>query len=211
MLTVTNNSGAPMVTSQVMMTFTNADLFSSATVTASVDGVVVSTATVPNPQTFGNSPEAGNMTPFNFNPQVVVQDGQSATYALSVVVTTTPQVTMWRRPVMYASMVPGDGVGGWGGGLLASMLLLSIGTTLVASSRPRRMYIVLVIMLLAMTSQVGCDNGSVGGGSSSTSSGTPASTQKARGVMAKNQMTGGNIPVSGFPKEGLPLSTITVP
>jgi len=208
-LLVANNSGAPMVTSQVMMSFDNADLFTSATVTASVGGVVVSTATVPNPDTYGNSPEQPNNTPFTFDPQVVVQDGQAVTFALSVVVTTTPNITMRRSPVMYASMIPGDGLGGWGGGLLASMLLLSVGTTLVANSRPRRMYFVLVIILLAMTSQVGCDNGSVG--SSASTSGTQTSTQRAKHVTAANQMTGNMITVSGIPPGGLVISKISVP
>jgi hypothetical protein len=210
---VANNSGAPMVTSQVTITFDNADLFSSATVTATV-GEATSTATVVQ-VTGGDSPEHPNMTVFNLEPPLVVPAGESATINLSVVVSTTPNVTMLRRPVMYASMVPGDGLRGWGGGLLASMLLLSVGTMLVTNSRPRRMYFVLVIVLLAMTSQVGCDNGSIGspsGGSSGSSSSVPkVSNQNARGVTANNQNTGDPITVSGFPPGGIPLSTISVP
>jgi hypothetical protein len=211
---VANNSGAPMVTSQVTITFDNADLFSSATVTATA-GDATSTATVV-PVTGGDSPEQSNLTVFNLEPPLVVPAGESATISLSVVVSNTPHVTMWHRPVMYASMIPGDSLRGWGSGLLASMLLLSVGTILVTSSRPRRMYFVLVIVLLAMTSQVGCDNGSIGSPSSGSSgsssrSSVPVSNQNARGVTANNQNTGDKITVSGFPPAGIPLSTISVP
>ena len=203
-----------MVTSQVTISFDNADLFSSATVTATV-GDASSTATVV-PLTGGDSPEQPNLTVFNLEPPLVVPAGESATISLSVVVSSTPNVTMLRRPMMYASILPGDGLRGWGGGgMLAAILLLSVGTMLVTSSRPRRMYLVLVIVLLAMTSQVGCDNGSIGspsGGSSGSSASVPkVSNQNARGVAASNQKTGDPIMVSGFPPAGLPLSTISVP
>jgi hypothetical protein len=195
----------------VTISFDNADLFSSATVTATV-GESTSTATVV-PVTGGDSPEQPNLTVFNLEPPLVVPEGESATINLSVVVSATPNVTMWRRPVMYASMIPGDGLRGWGGGLLASILLLSVGTMLVTSSRPRRMYFVLVIVLLAMTSQGGCDNGSVGSLSGSGSGGgggggsVPISTQTAMSVAAAN-MEKTPITVGGFP---IVLSTIAVP
>jgi hypothetical protein len=94
------------------------------------------------------------------------------------------------------------------------MLLLSLGATLVAKSRPRRMFFALVIVLLAVTSQVGCDNGSVGSLSGSGSGGgggggrsVPTSTQTAMHVAANN-MGGIPLTVGGFP---IVLSTITVP
>ena len=105
---------------------------------------------------------------------------------------------------MYSSMIPGDGLGG-SGGFLASMLLLSVGTTRVSKSRPRRMFFALMIVLLALTSQVGCDNGSVG--SSGSTSGTQISTQTAKQVAAANE-AGSNIAVAGLP---IKLSTISVP
>jgi hypothetical protein len=105
---------------------------------------------------------------------------------------------------MYASMIPGDGLGG-SGGFLASMLLLSVGTTRVSKSRPRRMFFALMIVLLVLTSQVGCDNGSVG--SSGSTSGTQISTQTAKQVAAANE-AGSNIAVAGLP---IKLSTISVP
>jgi len=83
------------------------------------------------------------------------------------------------------------------------MLLLSLGTTLVAKSRPRRMFFALVIVLLAVTSQVGCDTGSVGSLSSGSGGGgggggVPKSTQTAMHASAMNlkgtTLTVGRIP-----------------
>ena len=118
---------------------------------------------------------------------------------------------MRQSRVKYAAMIPGDGFGG-SGGFFASMLLLSLGTTLVAKSRPRRMFFALVIVLLAVTSQVGCDNGSVGSLSSGSGGGgggrsVPTSTQTAMHASAMN-MEGTSLTVGGFP---IVLSTINVP
>ncbi len=215
-----------------MMSFSNADLFTSVTVTASAGGNS-ETVTVLNPQTFGNSPEQPNLTPFNFNPPLMVPPGTMAMFSAVACITSTPNITMRRShlmyaamnpvcmpiptptpsltmrrsPLMYAAMIPGDGFGG-SGGLLASMLLLSLGTTLVSKSRPRRMFFALVIVLLAMTSQVGCDNGSVG--TSGPSSTAQTSVQKAKSV-ALAKMNGTPIPVAGFEHGGIVLSTISVP
>jgi len=154
-----------------------------------------------NPVTFGNSPEQANNTVFTFNPPIVIPNGEAATYTLTTTVATT--LTMRSSPMMYASMIPGDGTGG-SGGLLAAMLLLSVGTLMVSRSRPRRLYFALVIAMLAMTSQVGCDNGSSGG-----SSGSPAVVQKS--TQKANQLkdpSHNNIPVTGLPKI---ISRISVP
>jgi hypothetical protein len=206
-LMVTNNSGATMVTPKVTISFGNADLFSSATVTGVV-GDSQSKATV-TPLSGGNSPEQANSTDFNLT--LHVPNGQTATYTLMVTVSNNPKTTMRRSPVKYAAMIPGEGFGG-SGGFLASMLLLSLGTTLVAKSRPRRMFFVLVILMLAVTSQVGCDNGSGGSGGESGSGGggggkVPTSMQTVEGVTATNT-DGGPIIVSGLP---IVLSTIKVP
>jgi hypothetical protein len=211
-MTVTNISGAPMFTSQVTVVFDNADLFSSATMTASVaDGGSVSDTEVPS--SFGNSPEQPNSTVFTFSPPLMIPTGGMATYNLVTTVVPNTSVTMRQSRVKYAAMIPGDGFGGTGG-FLASMLLLSLGTTLVAKSLPRRMFFALVIVLLAVTSQVGCDNGSVGSLSGSGSGGgggggrsVPTSTQTAMHVAANN-MGGIPLTVGGFP---IVLSTITVP
>jgi hypothetical protein len=208
---VMNNSGGTMITPKLTISFANADLFSSATLTGVV-GETQSTATV-SPITGGNSPEQANSTDFNLAPPLHVPNGQTATYTLTVTVSNNPKITMRRSPVKYAAMIPGSGFGG-SGGFLAAMLLLSLGTTLVAKSRPRRMFFVLVIVMLAVTSQVGCDNGSVGSLSGSGSGGgggggrsVPTSTQTAMHVAANN-MGGIPLTVGGFP---IVLSTITVP
>ena len=200
--TVTNPTGAPITTSDVTVSFGNADLFASATITASVGDVVQSTAPVA-PLSGGNSPEEKNATTFAFNLPFVIPAGATATYNLSAIMSNNPSISMRRPPMMYASMIPEDGPTGWGG-LLAAMLLLSVGTTLVASSRPRRMFYVLVIVLLAMTSQVGCDNGSV-----SSSSGIATSTQRAKHVTAADHL--GNQVVVGGLIPPIVLSRISVP
>ncbi len=105
---------------------------------------------------------------------------------------------------MYASMIPGDGSGG-SGSFLASMFLLSVGTTRVSKSRPRRMFFALMIVLLALTSHVGCDNGS--DGSFGSTSGTQIPTQTAKQLAAANE-AGSNIAVAGLP---IKLSTVSVP
>jgi hypothetical protein len=192
-VTIGNNGPVPITTPQLTVEFDNADLFSSATMTATVGGATFTSAPVA-PLSYGNSPEQPNNTPFTFDPPLVIPAGGAVTYTLSTTIVANPNVTMGRPPVMYAAMIPGDGLGGWGG-LLASMLLLSVGTTLVSKSRPRRMYFVLVIVLLAMTSQVGCDNGSVG--SSGSTAGTQHSTQKANELKDQNL---NNIAVAGLPR-----------
>ena len=208
-LMITNNSGGTMVTPKLTISFNNADLFSSATLTGVV-GESQSTATV-QPLTGGNSPEQANSTVFNLSPPLDIPNGETATYTLTVTVSNNPHVTMRRSPLKYAAMIPGDGFGA-SGGFLAAILLLSFGTTLVAKSRPRRMFFVLVIVMLALTSQVGCDNGSGGGGGESGSGGggggsVPTSMQTAEGVTATNTEDAPII-VSGLP---IVLSTINVP
>ncbi len=207
-LTVMNNSGATMVTPKVTISFDNADLFSSATLTGVV-GESQSTATVV-PVTGGNSPEQANSTDFNLTPPLDIPNGETATYTLTVTVSNNPKVTMRRSPVKYAAMIPGEGFGG-SGGFLAAMLLLSLGTTLVAKSRPRRMFFALVIVMLAVTSQVGCDNGSSGSGGGGSGGGggrsVPASTQTVEGVEANN-LADAPVIVGGLP---IVLSMIKVP
>ena len=182
--------------------FNNADLFASATMTATV-GETTFTSDQVSPKAFGDSPEHSNNTVFTFNPPVVIPAGAVATYNLSATISNNPHITMRSPPVMYASMIPGDASGG-SGGLLAAMLLLSVGTALVSRSRPRRLYFALVIALLAMTSQVGCDNGS-SGGSSGSSATVQTSTQRAHEL---TDGSGNAIAVAGLPRI---ISKVSVP
>ena len=188
-LTVNNTSGAPMLTPSVTIAFNNADLFTSATLTATV-GTSNQTATVvPN-----------NSSTFTFNPPVNVPLGQSVSYSLEVTITPTPQITRRERPIAYASILP---LGSSRGFAVAAAVvtLLGVCAYLLGITRANRMMLMLALLLLAMTAEVGCDTGSIG-----SPSGPQFSTQTATDVAAHNQ-AGGPLTVGGLP---VVLSNITV-
>jgi hypothetical protein len=185
-----------MVTSSVMISFDNADLFSSATLTATA-GSNTSTATV-NPITGGNSPEKPNSTTFNLVPPLVIPTGASATFNLAVTLSANPSVTMRGGQVMYAAMVGSGSESAGSSALLIAMALLGLCTAGMGGSRRRRTLLALVVVL-AMATQVGCDNGSVGHGGSSGRGGPVMSTQTAKHVgatsLAASPITVGGLPV----------------
>jgi len=191
-LGVANVSGAPMVTSSVMISFDNADLFSSAKLTATA-GSNISTATV-NPITGGNSPEVANNTTFNLVPPLVIPTGASATFSLAVTLTANPSITMRGGHVTYAAMVGGGSESAGSSALLIAMALLALCGAGVGGSRRRRTLFALIVVL-AMAAQVGCDNGSVGRGAGG---GHPVSTQTAKHVAAAHLDTS-PITVGGLP------------
>jgi CSLREA domain-containing protein len=177
---VQNTSGTTLVTPMVKISFGNADLFSSATLTATV-GSNISTATV-NPVTRGNSPEQSNNTPFFLQPPLVIPTGQTATFSLAVTVTANPQITKRVGPVMYAAMM---GYGSTGSNaFLIALALLELCAAGLGTTRRRRV-LVAVLLLLAMANQVGCNNSS--GGGAGTASGVVHSMQAAMQVDALNQ------------------------
>jgi hypothetical protein len=189
-LLVNNTSGAPLLTPSVTIAFDNADLFTSATLTATVGTAVTTSTVVPS-----------DSTTFIFNPPVMIPLGGSVTYSLQTTITTTPNITRLERPIAYASIIPGGG-SRVASTLVAAMAFLSIFTALTGVSRPRRLMFALVLLLLAVTTEVGCDNGSIG-----SPTGPQFSTQTANDVAAKNQ-TGGPVLIGGLP---VVMSTITVP
>ena len=194
-LGVANVSGAPMVTSSVMISFGNADLFSSATLVATAGGNP-STATI-NPNTGGNSPEVPNNTTFNLAPPLVIPTGASATFNLMVTVSSNPSITMRRQRFAYAAIVAGSGDEPTGSGaLLIAMALLGLCAAGVGGSRHRRTLFALIIVL-AVATQVGCDNGTIGHGGSN-GGGPVISTQVAKHVAAA-KMDANPIVVGGLP------------
>ncbi|HJU11748.1 MAG TPA: hypothetical protein VJ728_12770 [Candidatus Binataceae bacterium] len=187
-----NNSGATLVTPTVTISFDNADLFSSATLTTTV-GSTTSTATV-NPLTGGDSPEQPNNTVFVLHPVPVIPNGQAATYSLTVTITSHPEITRRDRPMMYAAIF-GENTPGSNGWLIA--LLLFEGCAAGMTTFKRKRLLVALVMLLAMASQVGCDNGSTPG--PPAPSGVIQSTQTAVQLDAVRQIDNSPVTVTGLP------------
>jgi hypothetical protein len=194
-----------MSISSVTIRFDNADLFSLTMLTGSVpsdpsqssqDSQFIppsdNGATIPTDHTY------------TFAKPFIVPNGEGANFSLSLTITTNPQITLLRTPVIRAGLVDfgaGPGSHGWGA-LPGVLMLLSLCTTVFATGR-RRTVIALIILMLAAASQVGCDNGSVPG----PSGGVPMSTQTARDVAAMNPAHE-NVGVGGLPAL---MSTISVP
>jgi hypothetical protein len=183
-LNVGNNSGVPATISSVTIAFDNADLFTTTKLTATAAGVTETSQFNP---TFSTT-----SIDYTFSPPLVVPKGESASFSLSLTITTTPQITMRQPRAIYAGTF-GTGAGGNYHSLtpLCGLLMgLSLAMAGMGSSR-RRLMIALVILVLAAASQVGCDSGSI-----PSSSGAYESTQTAMSVAAAKQ-TGGPITVGG--------------
>jgi hypothetical protein len=193
--TVINTSGTTLIAPTVTISFDNADVFSSATLTGAV-GPVFSAATV-NPVDGGNSPEQPNSTSFALEPPLVVPTGQTATFSLSVTVSNNPQQTRQDQPIKYAGVIGGAANGS--GALLIGLALLELCATGMSSSRRRRL-LMAGILLFFLASQVGCDNGSTGGGAGATS-GIVQSTQTAMQVAAMKRANNNPVAVGGLPVE----------
>jgi hypothetical protein len=148
-------SGTALVTSLVAISFGNADLFTSATLTATA-GPNTSTATV-NPVTKGDSPEHPNNTTFVLQPPLVVPAGQTATFRLAATVTGNPQISKRGEQVMYAAMLGGGSNGATI--FLVALALLELCAAAIGSIR-RRWLLIALLPLLALVSQAGCNNGS---------------------------------------------------
>jgi hypothetical protein len=189
--TLQNTGGTALITQVVTISFNNADLFTSATITATV-GPNTSTATV-NPKAGGNSPEQPNDTAFLLQPPLVVPPGQTATLSLAVTVTANPQISKRDGPVMYAAMVAGGTTGSTE--FLIALLLMELCAVGIGTTRRRRVLIAL-LLLLALVSPVGCNNSSSGPG---TASGVVQSTQTATQVEAMPQANNDPAVVTGLP------------
>jgi hypothetical protein len=200
--TVKNTSGTPLVTPAAVISFNNADFFSSATLTA-IAGPNTSTATL-NPIIGGNSPQQPNNTTFVLQPPLVVPTGQTATYSLSVTVVANPAITMRNLPVMYAAMVGGRATGS--NALLVALALLELCAAGISTTRRRRLLMAL-LLLLALASQVGCDNGSVPSPPPAIT-GVIYSTQTAMELEAMKQVNNIPVKIAGLP---IVMGTVSCP
>jgi len=192
-LTVQNTSGTALVTPLVTISFDNADLFSSATLTATA-GQNTSTATV-NPVAGGNSPEQQNNTAFLLQPPLVVPAGATATFRLDVTVVANPAITRGGDTVMYAAMVGGSWTGS--NSFLVGLALLELCAIGIGTTRRRRVLVTL-LLLLALASQVGCDQGSVSSPPPATT-GVVQSTQTAMQLEAMRQENNQPVKIAGLP------------
>ncbi len=189
-------SGGQMTTSSVTISFDNADLFTSATLTGT-EGANTVTATL-NPVTGGNSPEQPNNTIFNFSP-LIIPPGACASFNLSVTITSTPDISMRRAPMVYASLFGAVSEPGSNslGVLLGAMALLSLCAAAVGGARRRRTTIAVILFLASLATQIGCDTGGLPA-SLSSSAEKPQSTQTVVKVAVATQ-NGAPVPVSGLP------------
>ncbi|MGD0075270.1 MAG: hypothetical protein ABSD31_13165 [Candidatus Binataceae bacterium] len=193
-----------MTTSSLTISFNNADLFTTATLTG-IQGENTVTATL-NPVTGGNSPEQPNNTVFNFSP-LNIPPGECANFSLSVTITSTPLISTRQTPLIYASLIAISEPGANGlGVLLGAMALLGLCTAAVSGARRRRTTIAVILFLASLATQTGCDTGGLPA-SLSPSADKPQSTQ----IVVKVNVTtssGAGVPVSGLPVQ---ISTVLTP
>ncbi|HTY54264.1 MAG TPA: hypothetical protein VMB26_03635 [Candidatus Binataceae bacterium] len=185
-----------MTSSSLTISFNNADLFTTVTLTG-VQGQNTVTVTL-NPIIGGDSPEHPNNTVFNYSP-LPIPPGTCANFSLSVTITGNPLISMAEPGVVYASLVPISGSGSHRARvLLAAIALLIICTSLLGGTR-RRTILAGIVLVVALAGQSGCDSG--GGGSNSNSGFIGPNPQSAQTVVAIEVMTqeGAPLAVSGLP------------
>jgi hypothetical protein len=143
-----------MTISSVTIAFASANLFTSTVVTGSAAGVTQTSEFTPAFTT--------KSIEYKMTPPLMVPTAGSATFSLSMTITTDPQATARRAGAVYAGLFDlGTGGGSPGlGAMTGALLLLSVCTGLISGSR-RRTTAALIILMLVAASQVGCDSGSV--------------------------------------------------
>jgi hypothetical protein len=162
-----NDTNAQEVQS-VSVSVSNPKVFSSLTVTATVDGEQVGSATV-------SAPDIGPTTVFVFNPPIAAPASPSTlTFAFDGVISggTATQLDSLRR-VRLAGMVNGGrngGLGGTGRLMLALSLIGLVFAPLTSTRQRRRGSIIAIAVLILATGLVGCGGSSSGGGTTGASS-----------------------------------------
>jgi hypothetical protein len=193
--TVTNSSGANITISAVNLSATTPGIFSSMTLTGQVPGsAAVAVLSSPDPP--------GTSNTFDFSALPVLPTGQSATFTLSAVASSSPAATptpsasstdLRRGRVAYAGIM-------WPGPFkqskMSSLLLsaLALGMLAMTGKLRRRHLAVLAMALILAATEVGCGN--------TTTGITGTSTQAVQTITAS----------SGGAATGLPanLGSITV-
>jgi len=192
--TVTNTSGANITISSINLSATDGAIFSSMTLTGQVPGTAAVSA-VSSPDPPGNSDNfdfAGAGLP-------VLPTGQTATFTLSAVASSSPVATptpgagVSRGSPTYAAMMPSMPFGRLQASGMALTLVLLAGLIMTGKLRRRHLVWLALAYVMAAT-ELGCGN--------MTTTGTGTSTQAVQTITAS----------SGGTPTGLPanLGSITV-
>jgi len=172
-------------------------IFSSITVTASIGGSEVGSATV-------SAPDIDPTTVFTFGTPVDVAAGQSVTFDITGVISGGGSGLLdIHRQVRLAGIIPAGDHGGFGGTgrlMLALSLIGLVIAPLTSTKRRRNTAILAAVMLVLAIGIVGC-----GGSSSSSSSSNGGSSSQDVVAMSVTEL-GNEIDVAGIP---IPLGKVT--
>ncbi len=189
--TVTNTSGATITISSVNISATDGAVFSSMTLTGQIGTTSISADSSPDPP--------GNSDTFDVSALPALPTGQTATFTLSAVAssspvaTPTPGASVSRGSPTYAAMMPSMPFGRSRASGMALTLVLLAG--LIMTGKLRRRHLVWLALAYAMAAtELGCGN--------MTTTGTGTSTQAVQTITVS----------SGGTPTGLPanLGSITV-
>lgn len=181
------------IVSSVSISVSKPAVFSSLTLTASVNGTQIGTSTV-------DSPAITSTTVFTFAPPLTLPagSGESLTFALSGVISghQTGRLDLPNQVGLAGVMSVGNKhAGGFGGtgSLMFALSLLGLAMFPLNTGMRRRTSILAAVMLILATGLVGC------GGSSGA--GTPSTAQSSRQkvVMLSVTENGNQVGVSGLP------------
>ena len=189
---VCNKSTVALTLSNLTISFDNADLFTTSTLTGT-QGPNTVTSTI-EPITGGDSPEHPNNTAYNFSP-LGIPGGQCANFSLSVTITLHPEITMGHPLATYASLIAVSGPNSSRANLLlGAFAIVGLCSVMLGGTRRRRIAIAATLFLAAIATQSGCDNGSTSGQVNEL----PQSLQTVMRVPITTQ-AGESVPASGLP------------
>jgi hypothetical protein len=189
------SDASEQIVSSVSISVSKTAVFSSLTLTASLNGAQIGTSTV-------DSPVIASTTVFTFAPPLTLPTGQgeSLTFALSGIISghqagrlDLPNQIRLAGVISAGNSHGGGGFGG-NGTLMFALSLLGIGMLPLSTGTRRRTSILVAVMLTLATGLVGCGGGTSGGGAPSAAQ---SSRQKVVAVSATE--TGNQVGVSGLP------------
>jgi Beta-propeller repeat len=190
----TPSDNAEQIVSSATVTLSKPKLFSSLTLTASLDGEQIGTSTI-------DAPEITSTTVFTFSPPLTIPPGggESITFALTGVIAGKQAAGLsLSNQVKLAGIIgvgnhDGGGLGATGN-LMFGLSLLGLAMFPVGIRTRRRTSILAAAMLVLAVGLAGCSGGSSG------SSGPPPSESSTQKLIALDVTENGNpVTVSGLP------------